>query len=130
MRLNGLPAAAGWCLGGIELATRQQAGRPKHAGGMLGCCPTPDTHQPLHLLPTQLNHLKRPMLERILHFSEVPVAAGTAACTGVGAPVPRWRSAWPLSGAEAAFVEGVLEHRKRRWVCWGGEVWGVLRMLQ
>lgn len=58
------------------------------------------------------------MLERILHFSEVPVAAGTAACPGLGAPTPRWRSAWPLNEAEAAFVEAVLEHRKRslRWV--------------
>ncbi|KAI7836806.1 hypothetical protein COHA_009350 [Chlorella ohadii] len=65
----------------------------------------------------------RPMLERILHFEEVPTSAGTAACVGVGAPLPRWRSTWPLSGAEqasgvasgsiTAFVEAVLEHRKR-----------------
>lgn len=42
------------------------------------------------------------MLERILHFAEVPTTAGTAACVGVGAPLPRWRSAWPLSEAEQA----------------------------
>ncbi len=42
------------------------------------------------------------MLERILHFEEVPTSAGTAACVGVGAPLPRWRSTWPLSGAEQA----------------------------
>lgn len=55
----------------------------------------------------------RPMLERILHFAEVPVSSGTAAAPGVGAPLPRWRSAWPLSGAEAEFVGAVMEHRKR-----------------
>lgn len=53
------------------------------------------------------------MLERLLHFSEVPVSAGSAACSGVGAPQPRWRSAWPLGDAEQAFVEALLEHRKR-----------------
>ena len=53
------------------------------------------------------------MLQRILHFTELPPAPASNGGGGVGAEVPRWRSGWPLSGAEAAFVEAVLEHRKR-----------------
>ena len=107
---------------------------------------------PLAVCPfTCISFTCRPMLERILHFEELSTSAGTAACVGVGAPLPRWRSAWPLNEAEQAsagmaacfwcwaepgmlrvsmaagqrgegkgtpsvqqaFVEAVLEHRKR-----------------
>ena len=46
------------------------------------------------------------MLTRILRFSRhTPGGAGAQ---------PRWRSAWPLSDAEAQFVEEVLVHREQK----------------